>query len=986
IVINGEDASSYLFNEITVDDGDRGFVPSYLPSMEGSEVAYIIITNEEMAPVFQTLADWKTRKGVPAVVRTTEWIEQNCRSGADLGESIRNFIREAYAKWGVEWVLLGGDTDIIPARFGYVTFYTGELIPTDMYYSCLDGSWNADGDSLWGEAYHSGSDPGDDADLFSEIFVGRIPATTCEQAEVMVNKTISYATPLDTLSKEKFLFLAEVIFPPEYVPGVTPPEDIILDGAEIAESVYTNYLEINLNVTTSRLYETCALYPGTVCLTKANALSYLNAGTNHVIHTGHGMKYNMSVGDNSILNYDADNLTNGEALFTMYLMNCTNLAFDTDCLAEHFLLNPNGGAFSVTGCSRSAFPSASRPYLDTYYELLFVSEMVQLGKLLVNSRLPYTPAAFAETIDRWTHFIYNYLGDPEVSIFMGRASTFTASMPPTAVFGPNDITVQVYSDGAPYDSAIVCLYKEGDDYAYELTDISGAAVFDDFLCKSQGYICVTITGLNHCRYTDSIDVLQEVNPYLRVTKSVAYDYLIGNNDGVLDAGEMVLFDVKLKNTGQTGAEKLYAILRSTDPAVSITDSISLYPDIPVGQEAYASDCYVLSVGAGVEDEYAIEFTFEIHDSTGGFWSEKFAREVHAPELELFLNVMSDTLPYGNNNGVIEEGESFLIEIGIKNFGTGAAYGLQGKIRSSDLDIVITDSTSVYDDIALLGVEYGDGFVMSETNITGINYYTFELKDAYDRVISKQMELRGAGPPTGMVLNSTYGPNEIHLTWRAPDSTESYRYIVHHAIDPNGPYELASPDLVHYTLFNDCDLLASTRYYYIVTAVDSCGNKGEPGAVDSVTTSPPQLVGWPNGVDKESSSSPKVADIDGDTHPEIVVGSQYIYAWHANGIEVRDGDSQPVTWGILNTEGDNYTATVALADIDGNPGAEIIAASWNTNEIYIFDHDGNTLPGWPQSTGTFCWASPVVGDIDGDGDLEIIANPKNNNVYAWHHDG
>ncbi|HUV37472.1 MAG TPA: C25 family cysteine peptidase, partial [Patescibacteria group bacterium] len=386
IVVNPGMSSSYTFDEIEVDTGDRGFVPSYLPSMEGSEVAYLIVTNEEMAPAYEVLADWKTREGIPTVVRTVEWIQQNYWSGADRAESIRHFIQEAYAKWGVEWVLLGGDTDVIPARYGLVMFYEPTFIPTDMYFSCLDGTWNADGDSLWGEAYHDAMNPGDETDLYAEVYLGRMPSSTFAEADVLVGKVLSYSTPLDTLSKRKFCILAEVIFPDDYQPG----DDIILDGAEITENVYENYLDGNPDVTTARLYQTCALYPGSICISIATSLDSLGTGQNHVLHTGHGFKYNMSVGDGSILNYDASILTNGDALFSMYLMNCTNAAFDVDCLAEAFLLNPNGGAVAVTGSSRSAFPSSSRPYLDYYYYLLYAKDVVHLAEVHTRSRVPYT--------------------------------------------------------------------------------------------------------------------------------------------------------------------------------------------------------------------------------------------------------------------------------------------------------------------------------------------------------------------------------------------------------------------------------------------------------------------------------------------------------------------------------------------------------------------------------------------------------------------
>ena len=80
------------------------------------------------------------------------------------------------------------------------------------------------------------------------------------------------------------------------------------------------------------------------------------------------------------------------------------------------------------------------------------------------------------------------------------------------------------------------------------------------------------------------------------------------------------------------------------------------------------------------DETPVEFLIEILDSTGGYWTENFALEIHAPELELYVNMVTDSVPYGDGNGVITGGEKFLLRVGVKNFGTGTASGLQGKIR------------------------------------------------------------------------------------------------------------------------------------------------------------------------------------------------------------------------------------------------------------------------------------------------------------------
>jgi len=982
LVMNPDAAASYVFDDRTIKGTTKAFLPSYEPSMEGSDVACLIVTNESMAPAFQRLADWKTTKGVPAVVRTVEWIGQHCRSGADLAETVRNFIKDAYARWGVEWVILGGDTDVIPARYGFVRFPSGQLVPTDMYFACLDGTWNADGDSLWGEAYYSVPDPGDEADLYAEVYIGRMPASSLSEAEILVDKTIDYSTSADTTSKKKALMLAQILFPSPYYPG----DSILVDGAEMTESIYNAHYNGNPDVITTRLYQNAAEYPGSLSLTKEAAIDSLNAGANHVLYAGHGSYYNMSVGGQNLLNYDAANLSNGQALFSLYIMSCQNVAFDTDCLAESFLLNANGGAYAAIGSSRPSYPSASRPYMDEYYHQLFELDAVQIGKAFTRSREPFTPYAAAETADRLTHFLYNYLGDPEVCTFRGRGEAFVVSKPSSAHFGANDILIEVTSNGAPFDSALVCLYKQGDDYEYALTGPTGVVLFDDFLCNSGGDITVTVTGLDHYRYTGFIPVTQSASQYLRTTATAVDDAIVGNHDGKLDAGETVDLRVKLKNTGQTTASKLYAIVRSFAPEVVVIDSTAVYPIIPAGAEAWGNDAFRFSVSSSVTDEHPIEFTIDVRDSTGGFWPQRFALDVHAPAVELFVMAAKDTLPYGDNDGVIENGESFRLKIGVKNFGSGAAYGLHGTIRSLDVGIAVGDSLSTYGSLSTLGLSYGDGFVLSETDTSGVNYFSFELVDAYGRTLTRRLELRKPGAPKGLVLNSTYGPHEIEATWNPPDDLDAYRYLVYHSLSSGGPFTLASADLVLCTQFRDYGLLGSTRYYYVVTAVDSCGNQGPMSAEATATTNPAMLPSWPQTVGKEPSSSVKIGDIDGDTHPDVVVGSDYIYAWHADGIELRDGDNEPLTWGVFSNLGDTYTATVALADLDGVRGLEIIGASWNTKQIYVLAKDGSVLPGWPQSTASLCWASPVVGDIDGDGAPEIIAYSVAGVVYAWNVDG
>ncbi|MBU7011731.1 MAG: hypothetical protein HXS46_13670 [Theionarchaea archaeon] len=50
-----------------------------------------------------------------------------------------------------------------------------------MYYGCLDGTFDADNDHIYGE-------PEDGMDWLEEVYIGRAPVETAEEAEHFVDK------------------------------------------------------------------------------------------------------------------------------------------------------------------------------------------------------------------------------------------------------------------------------------------------------------------------------------------------------------------------------------------------------------------------------------------------------------------------------------------------------------------------------------------------------------------------------------------------------------------------------------------------------------------------------------------------------------------------------------------------------------------------------------------------------------------------------
>ena len=88
-------------------------------------------------------------------------------------------------------------------------------------------------------------------------------------------------------------------------------------------------------------------------------------------------------------------------------------------------------------------------------------------------------------------------------------------------------------------------------------------------------------------------------------------------------------------------------------------------------------------------------------------------------------------------------------------------------------------------------------------------------------------------------------------------------------------------------------------------------------------------------------------------------------------------------------GSKCVSNPALGDIDGDGDLEI-AGSKKGSKTYLFHHDGTLFSGWPQTTVANDYYSTIIADINNDGFLDIITTAGNANagggVYAWNSDG
>ncbi len=358
----------------------------------------VIVTDSTLASAFQGYADWRTnQRGIRTIVYDVADALANY-SGHDDAEKVRNFIIDAYNVWGIDYVLLGGDVEVVPYRSLYQRIFVdgawhSDTIPADLYYAGLDGTWDGDGDHVYGEM--NPTPPAtDEADLLAEVYVGRAPVNTATEAQNFCNKIRSYERSNLSTYRCDWLFFSTILHA-----GVPTYGGDYKDDTESSELPSPH----NFNIT--KVYQHLGG-------TKAQVVSALNAGQRIGNSCGHGNYTGFGMLDRT----DVDNLTNTEYCL-IYTWACLTNRFEiTDAISEHFLYTQHG-AFAYVGNSRYGLyynsGDASGPSHDfelEFYDALIDEGIPRVGIALQDSREEFSGSA--SDYHRWIYYTLNLMGDP----------------------------------------------------------------------------------------------------------------------------------------------------------------------------------------------------------------------------------------------------------------------------------------------------------------------------------------------------------------------------------------------------------------------------------------------------------------------------------------------------------------------------------------------------------------------------------------------
>jgi hypothetical protein len=646
-------------------------------SLAPGEYEYVIITGSDYVDEFQPLADWKGQKGVPDTIVTRSWIEANY-SGYDVREEIRNFIIDAYGSWGTRWVLLGGDTNVIPSRIGFAMACEAgyhpadeDSIRADLYFSDLDGDWDADGDHIYGEV-------ADSVDLYADVFVGRASVSSQSEATAWVNKVLLYERTPQPDQALKMLFAAEELWAwPTYTDGGVH-KDMIDD-----QSIPPRFDPIK------KLYESQG---------NENADSvryYINQGQNLINHDGHCWYDVMSMGSGTFSPTDMDNLINADEPAILYSIGCWPAAFDYDCMAEHWTNNPNGGGVAFVGNSRYGWGSPGNPgygYSDIYdsrfFHELFVNGQFHIGATLAAAKAHYVPKSRMANVYRIHQYEVNLLGDPEMPIWTDTPGALTVTHPDHIPVGLTHVEVTVTDGGDPVAGARVSVQAANGLCWRGTTGLNGQ-VNPQLTVPAADSAIITVTAQNYYPHQEAVDVLT-AGPFV-VRSGETIDDAGGNGNGELNPGETVDLTVVLQNSGTQTVFGVSAILRSSDELAAVLDSTGTYGDLSPGDTAGSS--YQVSFSPDAQNGQVFHLTLEIQDDSSNVWSSVLGLMTVAPSIA-FGGAVVDA----GGDGIPQPGETIDVEAILTNAGLGMAARVTAQLTALDEYAAVTVDTAAYGDI------------------------------------------------------------------------------------------------------------------------------------------------------------------------------------------------------------------------------------------------------------------------------------------------
>jgi len=474
-------------------NGDNAKTPKALNktmSSDDVDTTMIIVTHSDFSDAANKLAEWNTRKGYKAIVKTTAQI------GSTSGD-IKQYVHDTYQNLTPkpEYLILLGDDDYVASER-----YPGSTV-SDLRYVCMDG----------------------DNDIYPEMAYGRISVASAANANKVVDKIIRYETvPPNDASFYNNGLSAGLFQDRDY----DDYADRRFAQTSEEQRVYLNNLGYDFemcycleNQNVDPIYWNNGTYswgeeipdylqkPNYAWDGDAAQISTaINSGCFLVLHRDHGAIQNW--GSPYYSTTHINNLTNGEKHPVVFSINCWTGAFQYDCFCEAFLRHENGGCVGIIGATQGSysgyndafsegmvdaiwpglvpsFPHNSDPTVTSQNPIYKMGHVINQGKLRMEETWE-DPWVYNELTFR----IFHYFGDPSMEIWTDEPSEFSTV---SVTDNTNSITVNAGIIGC---DICVSSSNAGSSYHFTVPNVQSYT-----FTTSVRPLYITVTKHNYLPYT-----------------------------------------------------------------------------------------------------------------------------------------------------------------------------------------------------------------------------------------------------------------------------------------------------------------------------------------------------------------------------------------------------------------------------------------------------------------------------------------------------
>lgn len=986
---------------------------------------YIIITNDLLKPTFQTLADWKTAKGVFTIIKTIEEIGQ-VYNGSDLQEKIRNYLIDSKNKWGDGlFVLLGGDINIIPSRFVNSEYSEDKsLYPADKYYSTTN-NWLFNGQYFnYNSAYTTQT----------INFTGRIPVNNNQELNDYINKLIAYehADQISQTSYYKNILIADAFM-------LKCPDLGYRSGNEkksLKDYSVSKLLPLNLrpwlmfddyNCSGTNLFSysnnsiccydgkysvTC---PGGSCTTgneefsKNNFIAALNNGSSsgngkfhiiyHMDHSGHnGMGTSGKDKGESIGLLDFDGLNNGTNYQIMMSGGCHPANFAYDCMGKHYITKQNGGGVAFIGNTDVGWVGESYQFNN------FCDYLYKPNGIPNNGRFDIGSIFQNVQNSGWR---LHLLGDPEMQVWTDVPQALNCTTSVSAILLSEQQLGVTISNLPLGQKAYICIQKDTEIYTTQEVSTNGTYNIP-IKVNTPGAINVTVTSHNFFPYETTVYANQSITPNLYVSSVDFKDGIggfgIGDGNGKNDAGETINLGIEIKNTGINTANTVSATLTCNNPNISISSNFGNFGNINSGgiittyQYNYTINKDAPEILSNASNP--VQFTLSISDVDNNTWTHKFNIDIFNSNIKQRNKTVLSTT---DGDLTIEPNETVTFSIDLQNVGQALGKNISAIITSNSASDIIQSCSNIsksYGDILQFETKNntqafqfttGSGYIS-----TSVLNFNLQITNDYGRIWNYQFNLNDK-PSAVSNVGFSADVSEIDLHWTPVSGAVGYniyRCNVGANDTESGVYERLNNSPVTFAFFNDNKNLDTlTKYFYKIKSVSNSGIESAETRILAWTSYPKKYL-FPVTIDAalgNFSTSINAADVNNDGKKEIFVGTTggndkgCLVGLDYYGNDLFNIDNNVTTYSGFAKLGYVTTAIPAIGDLNRIGKSQIIQptrdyGAGKPNAVYCYDvEDINPINNKPDLKWKVDVAEKqfyrgvIVSNIDNsaNGSLEIV---------------